>query len=358
MTCFLRRLLQILTAFLLLAAVATQSRLEGGASSEWAVGAGSPPATAPEVSFVVGEGAGAVRGYGGAVPLTVYLKNDRVARVEVRANRETPDFLEYVIGKGLLERWNGLTLSEVASLEVDAVTGATYTSTAIIRNMQSAERVAPSDSFKEGERSSCVSSLSANVDRGWGYYAACVVLLVAIVVPFFFRGKWYRNLQLVLNVLVLGFWTGSFVSLQLFVNLIANGIQWTDWLVLLLLIAAIVLPLFGKRQHYCTWVCPLGSCQELLGRVLKKKLHLPVKLVKGLDLFRQALWVVILLTMWTGLTLNYLGCELFTAFLFRQAPTVVVVLAVVFLILSCFVQRPYCRFVCPTGSILKFMEKK
>ena len=45
--------------------------------------------------------------------------------------------------------------------------------------------------------------------------------------------------------------------------------------------------------------------------------------------------------------------ELFVAFIFQSATWIVMMMAVVFILLSFFVPRPYCRFVCPMGSFFK-----
>ena len=78
--------------------------------------------------------------------------------------------------------------------------------------------------------------------------------------------------------------------------------------------------------------------------------------LKWLEGFRQFLWAMLLFVMWCGAGFAWMDNEPFAAFLFRTAPPVALVLAGVFIILSVFVPRPYCRFVCPTGTLLKFAE--
>ena len=54
------------------------------------------------------------------------------------ANDETPNFVAKVRNAGLFSVWNGMKLKDAANKTVDAVTGATYTSTAVIRSMKAA----------------------------------------------------------------------------------------------------------------------------------------------------------------------------------------------------------------------------
>ena len=55
----------------------------------------------------------------------------RITRVLIGKNSETPRWLEKVKNSGFFTRWQNMTLAEAAAKKADAVTGATYTSTAI-----------------------------------------------------------------------------------------------------------------------------------------------------------------------------------------------------------------------------------
>jgi electron transport complex protein RnfG len=76
-----------------------------------------------------------VEGYAGPVPVKVYIKKNKVEKVEVLPNKEGPKYMNNVKNK-LLEAWNGLTVKEAKAKQVDAVTGATFTSKALIENVQ------------------------------------------------------------------------------------------------------------------------------------------------------------------------------------------------------------------------------
>lgn len=79
---------------------------------------------------------GAVDGYGGPVPLAVYVNEGVVDSVVALPNSETPGVYRRVVAGGLLDVWNGLTVDEALNLPVDGITGATYTSRAIIGNVR------------------------------------------------------------------------------------------------------------------------------------------------------------------------------------------------------------------------------
>ena len=52
--------------------------------------------------------------------------------------------------------------------------------------------------------------------------------------------------------------------------------------------------------------------------------------------------------------MNY---EMFVAFILQSASWIVIVWALLFIVLSVWVPRPYCRFVCPTGTLFKLAQK-
>ena len=76
-----------------------------------------------------------VIGYASTVPLKVYIKKNKVEKVEALKNQETPKYFAKV-KKALLNKWDGLKVKEAASLQVDGVTGATFSSEALIKNVQ------------------------------------------------------------------------------------------------------------------------------------------------------------------------------------------------------------------------------
>ena len=76
-----------------------------------------------------------VEGYNGPVPLKIFIKKNKIEKIEVLKNQETPKYMVKV-KKAIENAWDGLTVKEAKSKKVDAVTGATFTSEAIIKNVQ------------------------------------------------------------------------------------------------------------------------------------------------------------------------------------------------------------------------------
>lgn len=75
-----------------------------------------------------------VRGYRDMTPVEITITKGKVTKVEALRNNETPKYMDMV--KPLLDKWNGKTVKAAQTAKVDAVTGATFTSKALIENVQ------------------------------------------------------------------------------------------------------------------------------------------------------------------------------------------------------------------------------
>lgn len=326
----------------------------------------------PDGAFVVSTKplAKDVQGYGGPVPLKIHIKDGRVAAVEAEPNAESPDFFNRA--KELLNHWQNKSVDEALAEEVDAVSGATFSSRAIIANMQRGLAYAKqhgqwgedgSVGAADTSASHIVGSEEGSVgalETGASPIVALVVVLLGAVVPLFYNNRRLHLVQLAVNVVVLGLWTGTFVSYTLFLRIFSGGVSLSAIgafaAPLLMLIVALIYPLAGRSGHYCANVCPFGSAQELAGKLSRRKLRITPRVLKLLSVLRNLLWGVLMALLLTGTCTAWIDYELFTAFLYSSASVWVTVLAALFLVLSVWVPRPYCRFVCPTGALVKSVE--
>ncbi len=317
----------------------------------------------PDGTFVVNTRVLAkdVQGYGGPVPLKIHIDKDgRLTAIEAEPNAESPSFFDRA--KELFSRWQGKTIDEAMAEDVDAVSGATFSSKAIIRNVQRGLAYAKQHGLADGGKGAQEESAERTVATGWtlGSIVALIAVLLGAVVPLFTNNRRLHLVQLVVNVVVLGLWTGTFVSYTLFLRLFAGGVSLsaigTLAAPLLMLIVALLYPLAGRSGHYCAHVCPFGSAQELAGKLSRRKLRITPRMLRVLTALRNLLWGVLMALLLTGTCTAWIDYELFTAFIYSSASVWVIVLAVLFLVLSVWVPRPYCRFVCPTGALMKSVE--
>ena len=77
-----------------------------------------------------------VIGFNGPTPVEISVFQGVITGIEVLPNREGPRYLQMVRESGLLEKLIGKTMEEAKQEPLDAVSGATFTSTALIQNIK------------------------------------------------------------------------------------------------------------------------------------------------------------------------------------------------------------------------------
>ena len=292
-----------------------------------------------------------VQGFAGPTPLYVFVNEEgKIEKIAPAENDETPDFFG-AAADSLLPQWQGLSVEEAASQKVDAVSGATYSSNAIINNVQKALTA----------RSGSVGRVHGAPAIGWVKTCAVIaVMLLGIVIAYRFKTvKWLRLVFHLLNVAVVGFWCGQFLSLSLLRGWIANGLDPLLYLpAVAMLVVTIAMPYFGRPNHFCSYVCPYGSLQELAWHVPLPKVKLGPNAAKFMKRMRFAVLIILMLLLWAGAGLSLLDYEPFSAFLVTTAAPGVSILAGLFIVLGLFIPHPWCRMFCPVGSLLNLAEAK
>lgn len=82
-----------------------------------------------------------IYGFNGPTPLEVTILNDSIIDVKALPNLETEAYFMPAF-RILKEIWTGLTVKDLQEYIPDAVTGSTYSSRALIKNMQEAMKTA------------------------------------------------------------------------------------------------------------------------------------------------------------------------------------------------------------------------
>ncbi len=163
---------------------------------------------------------------------------------------------------------------------------------------------------------------------------------------------WYFNAQL------------SVVNILAMFNALVSGFDWEYFLmeplIFILWGSVAAALLFWARGPFCGWLCPFGALQELLNRVAKlfklKQISVPWAIHERIWTFKYLIFLVLF-----GFSLYSLEwaerlaeVEPFkTAIILkfvREWPYVLFALAV--LIPGLFIERFYCRYLCPLGAAL------
>lgn len=202
------------------------------------------------------------------------------------------------------------------------------------------------------------------------------VMLTVLTAAFFFQMQltrharfyfWFRMSFLTVTLFFVGWYANaqlSVVNLMALAGALRSGFTWDafllDPLVFIQWFAVAAALLFWGRGAYCGWLCPFGALQELTNRVarffkvpqweLPWGLHerlWPVKYMIFLGLFGVSLASIPMAEKLaevepfkTAIILKFM----------RDWPFVV--FAVVLLLIGLFVERFYCRYLCPLGAAL------
>ncbi|GAF05888.1 4Fe-4S binding protein [Saccharicrinis fermentans] len=294
-----------------------------------------------------------IYGFGGPIPMYLYLdKSNTIKQIVLGENSETPDFLASVLQDGIVSQWLGKNTEKMSNIMPDALSGATMTSNAINFSIQKTLDVVDNKSSS----------------RYW-WTVLDIKTIIALLVIFLGliissikskKKKHLRTAMLVLNTGVLGIWCGKFISLNILLGWVANGMNLlTSGVVFLMLLLSVLMPLFfkNKKSYYCNWICPFGSAQELAGRLSKKKIKIGAKFMQILKHTREVITLCVFVGMWLGMASDIANYEPFSAFIFQHASVAVLLIAGLGMLTAVFISRPWCRFVCPTGQVLSWMNK-
>ncbi|MBR1578413.1 MAG: FMN-binding protein [Bacteroidales bacterium] len=77
-----------------------------------------------------------VMGYAGTTPLEIHVVDGRIDRIEALKNNETPAYFQKVLDSPIFTALKGKTVKEASEVQLDAVSGATWSSKAVIENIR------------------------------------------------------------------------------------------------------------------------------------------------------------------------------------------------------------------------------
>ncbi|WP_425045793.1 4Fe-4S binding protein [Primorskyibacter sp. S87] len=206
--------------------------------------------------------------------------------------------------------------------------------------------------------------------------AALGVMLAVLTAVFFFQFQatanarvfyWFRVGYLTVTLFFLGWYANaqlSVVNLMALAGSLRSGFTWDafllDPLVFIQWFAVAAALIFWGRGAYCGWLCPFGALQELTNKIARA-LRVPQwTLPWGLNERLWPLKYMIFLGLF-GISMvsismaeTYAEIEPFkTAIILKfMRDWPFVVFALILLLIGLFVERFYCRYLCPLGAAL------
>ncbi len=289
-------------------------------------------------------------GFGGEIPLLISLdQNFNLTKITLLDNAESPDFIENIIKEGFFKNFENKNIAKIQQEKIDAVSGATLSSNAITQTIRTRlsslipQETIQTTTYFEFSKSKKLLSL----------------LAFAFSISIFFLGKKmkrFQTLSLILNIVFLGFINGHFLSLATLYNWTTHGIIFQAMPIFItILVSSLLVNFFTSKNFYCTYVCPFGSFQTLIKKGNKKSIALPGKIINILKPIRAIYLLSLLYLLILGFEQDLTRLEPFSAFLYRVAPLSATIMASLFLTISFFIPKSWCRFFCPTGYIIDFI---
>lgn len=300
-------------------------------------------------------------GYQGPTEALVGLNEDgKIIGLAIGKSYDNEEYVGYVKEESyFLELFNEKTMGELATLDlqaeqVEGVSGATMTSLAIADGL-----VKAAAQQSKWQPPPTVEPKPKGYVFQWRDGIAAVVVLLALVVGFtsLRSNKYVRIGYPILLIVVLGFLSGDMVSQAMIAGWAENAIPWrTASGLVLLTAAAMLVPIFTKRNIYCTHICPHGAVQQLVRNRLPVRPKLSARVVWVLKKLPALLLAACFTIIVAKLPLSLVGFEPFDAWHFRIAGWATIGVAAVGLVASLFVPMAYCRYGCPTGAMLQWLR--
>jgi NosR/NirI family transcriptional regulator, nitrous oxide reductase regulator len=206
--------------------------------------------------------------------------------------------------------------------------------------------------------------------------AGLLVMLGVLSGAFFFQSfltrservtRWFRLSFLTVTLVFLGWYASaqlSIVNLMALAHSLKSGFSWQAFmlepLTFLLWWSVAAALIFWGRGAYCGWLCPFGALQELTNQIARALRVPQIALPWGLH---ERLWavkyIIALALLAAALSSLDRGEQLAEIEPFKTAIVLkfvrewpFVTFAVVLLLIGLFIERFYCRYLCPLGAAL------
>jgi NosR/NirI family nitrous oxide reductase transcriptional regulator len=291
--------------------------------------------------------------YGGPLKVAAVVDSQKTIQyVAILDSTDTHSYLEKVVNLGILAQFAGKSLEQMP--KVDAISGATLSSTAVIQGVESAVQQIGAAKFgmtaiKKEEQAATPETTKLLLICSF-YLSA-----LAITSKKFKPKRKARAALLLLSVITLGFWLGAQFSISTVVSLLSGA--WLQgmatYAALLCLALAVAVFLVTKRNLFCSFICPFGAVQEGLGNITGCSAP---KRSRWMDWVARSWVLAVLLAALYFQTPSDAMYEPFSKAFNFIGSGIIYGLTILIVIASLVVKRPWCNLFCPGGSMFFYLR--
>jgi hypothetical protein len=247
--------------------------------------------------------------------------------------------------------------------DVDAVTGATVSSDAILAALEISGHKLSTQILGHTSQTGIkkMSAMHSYLPDATGAYLIIIVIFSIVVI--YFGGFWVRLVVLCLNLIVGGIILNAQYSIEQIATILslhAPAVGLSGAFVLVVGIPLLVI-IFGNV--YCGYICPFGAMQELLGFIVPQKYKpaIPAEKMQKARFVKYIILFVLLMVFFLSRNRTTLTSEpLISIFNLRLSildfNLIIFLISAAALVGSAFYTRFWCRYLCPVGAFLSLFN--
>ncbi len=300
--------------------------------------------------------AGDIVGYGGPIILAVRVAVDgAIDNLRVVKSAETPAYLYDLIAPWLSGLRGHKAFAPGAFSDMDAVTGATISSSAIIRILARSCPAFATDILGMTSGAAGGASAGRAPDLGFVFIIATALVALGLRLRPSLRT---RRMFLVLVVLAGGVWLNAQYSVAHVFSLLGARPPPPGLTASFLLVCGIPILVLLTGNIYCGYMCPFGALQELVSELRPEQVAAdPEKRVwRWARLLKYVLLFVAILFFALTRDHTLASADPLTTVFAGRKTALILFLAACVLVLSCFYRRFWCRNLCVAGAFLSMFN--
>ena len=182
-------------------------------------------------------------------------------------------------------------------------------------------------------------------------------------------------IQILFFIILPGIYINAFAGIkQIYLGIINQSFSFTDDLPQLIEVIAVIPATIILGRFFCGWVCAFGTLGDMLyhisSKVFKVKFKVNEKLDRVLKYFKFVLLAFLIVVVWTFDLSIFEGANPWDAFgviaTFGKVPdisfaftefTIGILILLAIIIASFFIERFFCRYLCPLGAFFAITSK-